>query len=288
MALTGDCNMESNHPNPDGHREYMEHLFHDSAGGATAFNTADGRKPAGDADVVLAVDTSESARPQLRVLRQQLAQVLDSAVERANSIRFALVSFREDPRFSGDPVDYTSRLEQDFTYEPTEIIAAAQRLRAAGGGGDAETMFSGLMTALELRWREGVKKSAIVVSDNGPHALEPFTDISIKDVIDKAWSVDPAAISVVDTGNASASPALQRVVDDTSGRIFVAPSPDETAEVLQVAIDDTSTGHTPGSPTPPSPRWTPPSSSTVPALTPRPGRSFPTGGTTTATASLMR
>lgn len=239
VDVTGEWKMESFHPNPDGHREYAEHLFADTAGGGVAFNTADGRKAAGDTDMVFTVDVSESMGPELVVLRAQLARIMASAVDRANSARFALVSFREDPRFSGDRGDYTSRLEQDFTYDPALVLAAANRLVAYGGGGNRETMFSGLTTGLGLDWREGVKKSALVLTDNWPHTPEPFTGITVDNVIDQAWSVDPAAISIVDTGNSMANPDSQRVVTETAGRSFAAATVADTATAFEAAVNDT-------------------------------------------------
>jgi len=239
VAVTGEWAMESYHPNPDGHDEYMKHLFFGTTKGGVAFNTAEGRKPAGDADMVFTVDVSESMGPELLVLKRQLARVMASAAGRANSARFALVSFREDPRFSGDPGDYTSRVEQDFTYDPTLVLAAANRLVAAGGGGNRETMFSGLQTSLDLDWREGVKKSAIVVTDNWPHTPEPFTGITVDDVIDQAWAVDPAAISIVDTGNSLDNPDAQRVVTETAGRGFPAATEADTAVAFEAAVNDT-------------------------------------------------
>jgi hypothetical protein len=217
----GDFMMEDFHPNPLGHEQYMRHLFDHVADGDQGFGAGAARKPAGDVDLVFAVDATASMAPELAALKARLGSVLSSAAAEANTIRFALVSYREEPRFSGDPVDYASRLEQDFTEDPAEIVAALAGLDADGGGGTRETMLSGLMTGLDLDWREGVKKSVIAVSDNAPHDPEPSTRIDATDVVDRAWAVDPAAVSVVDTGQASDNaPALQ-VVTETAGRAFV-------------------------------------------------------------------
>ncbi len=237
MVSLGKWKMEDFHPNPLGHEQYMRHLVDDVPGGDAAFGAGASRQAAGDLDLVFAIDVSESMDAELVTLKKRLSSVMGSARARANTVRFALVSFREDPRFSGDPGDYTSRLEQDFTDDPAQVVAAANKLVAQGGGGNRETMFSGLMTGLGLAWRPAVKKSVIAVSDNWPHSPEPFTGIDAATVVDKAWSVDPAAISIVDTGNATDNEAAQAVITETAGRAFVVAE-DEVENGVVDAVDE--------------------------------------------------
>jgi len=226
------------HSNPTGHEEYMDSL---SASGADGFGAGVNRRPPGDVDVVFAVDVSESMAGELAAVRSQMDRILAAAAGRANTARFAVVSFREDPRFSGDPADFTSRVEQDFTADPSLVTAAVRRLAAAGGGGSRETMLSGVMTGLELPWRTGVKKSVIVVSDNWPHDPERFTGLNAGAIVNRAWSVDPAAVSIVDTGNVAVNPTAQRIVRETAGVIETVASEDEAPLALERALEVTLT-----------------------------------------------
>ncbi len=238
-AGTEEAILEYYHANPEGLREYAAHVHTAAVGGAGVFGAGVNRKPTGDVDVVLTVDVSASMDGELARLRSQVGRILDGAKSRANTVRFALVSFREDPRFSGDPIDFTSRVEHDFTDDPAAIVAAVQSLEAAGGGGAYETMLSGLMSGLELDWRTGVKRSLVVVSDNWPHTPEQFTDISLKDVIDKAWAEAPAAISIVDTGNVVEDAGARRLVEETAGAFYDAASDDVVDAALEDAVNGT-------------------------------------------------
>ncbi len=223
------------HPNPHGHKEYARHLY-EYPGGSAAFGAGANRKPAGDVDVVFVVDTSDSMSAELKSLKAQLRGVMTTTRDRANTSRFALVSYREDPRYSGDPVDYLSRVERAFTTDPSAVASAADGLSAAGGGGDRETMWSGVKTAVDLPWRTDVKKQVIVITDNGAHNPEPFTGLDDAAIATAAWNVDPASVTVIDSGIGVSRAPVRRVVNATAGVLTEAPNEADLGPALDTAI----------------------------------------------------
>lgn len=225
------------HPNNKGQQIYAETLA--SGDGYVAYDAGANRKRTGDLDVVFVIDSSESMSDHLAAVKTEIARLVGNVAARANSSRFGVVTYREDPRFSADPADYASRLELDFTRDPSQVAPTISKITAKSGGGNRETMLSGLDTALDLRWRPRAKKALIVLSDNGPHDPEPFTGIDGDDIIEKAWAVDPAAVSIVDLGNAMQNADLPRVVRATGGLVATASDPADAPAALESVLNGT-------------------------------------------------
>jgi hypothetical protein len=220
------------HPNELGHPELARLLAqggsYNAGNGATSSN--------GDIDIIFAIDTTGSMGSSINQVKQYADQIVDNVTSRTSSARFGLVTYRDQPSYTGDPSDYASRLDQPFLTGSTAIKAAVNAISVGGGGDYPESMYSGLMTSLEQPWRPGVKKVVLVLADAPPHDPEPVTGYTAQTVIDKAFAVDPAEVYVVDTGGA-ADAAVQRIVTETGGDVVDAAISTDVPGAITAALN---------------------------------------------------
>ncbi|MEZ5192260.1 MAG: VWA domain-containing protein [Nocardioides sp.] len=222
------------HPNNLGHEAYKDLLV-----GASPLVTGGDTTASGDIDIVFTIDTTGSMGSYIAQVKQYAQSLIDQVNAQTNSARFALVSYRDDPAWTGYSGDYPARVESGFTTDPTALKSAINGLSVNGGGDWPETMYSGVDAALDLPWRPGVKKVVIVLADAPPHDPEPISGLTGQDVIDHALAVDPAEVYVVDTGSAVSS-SLANVVSSTGGSSVdssTADVPGALLALLQSAID---------------------------------------------------
>ena len=223
------------HPNNLGHEAYKDLLV-----GASPLTEGGTTAAAGDIDIVFTIDTTGSMGGYIAQVKQYAEDLVDQVQAQTNSARFALVSYRDDPAWTGYyGGDYPARVEHGFTTDAASLKTAVDGLSVGGGGDWPETMYSGIDAALDLPWRPGVKKVVIVLADAPPHDPEPISGLTGQDVIDHALAVDPAEVYVVDTGSAVDS-SLSNVIAGTGGSSVDASTSDVPAallELLQTAID---------------------------------------------------
>lgn len=220
------------HPNPRGHEEYAWLL---SQGGTYG---ADGGVPglSGDLDVVLAIDTTGSMGADIAQVRSYATTLIDNVTARTSSARFALVTYRDHPEWTGWSGDYPGRVEQGFTNDGAAIKSALDTITVNGGGDWPESMWSGIETGLDLPWRPGVKKVVIVLADAPPHDPEPVSGLTGADIVAHSLAIDPVEVYVVDTAYAMDA-ALQSVVDGTGGLAINADSAGDVPAALEDALD---------------------------------------------------
>lgn len=227
--------MEWYHPNPIGQEEYAGLLGQGDIYGA-AGGTA---SSSGDIDIVFAIDTTGSMSSSISAVRNYVSTLVDDVAARTSSARYALVSYGDNPAYTGNSLDYTARVDHGFTTDVTTLKTALGTLSAYGGGDWPEAMYSGIEAGIGLPWRPGVKKVIIVLADAPPHEPEPITGLTATQVTRDAIAVDPAEVYLVDTGQATSAP-LQQVVSETGGQIIDANSssdvPGALATVLDVAL----------------------------------------------------
>lgn len=220
------------HPNPQGHTEYAALLAQGGTYGATAGDVQE----SGDLDIVLAIDTTGSMGDDIDAVRSYTTTLIDNLAARTSSARYALVTYRDHPEHTGDPIDYPSRVDQAFTSDPATIKSALDGISVNGGGDYPESMWSGLRAGIGLPWRPGVKKVVIVLADAPPHDPEPISGLTAADIVAQAIAVDPAEVYVVDTYGAS-SPALRSVVEGTGGLIVDARSSSDVPGALEAVLE---------------------------------------------------
>jgi len=171
-------------------------------------------------DMAFVVDTTGSMWWTINRVRKDIQSIVDQIEANSRSARFALVSYRDDPRRTGDyEIDYPSKLHLDFTTDTDLLKQEIDKMDADGGDDLEETIYSGIMEAIKLRWRTGVRKVAVVLGDAPPLDPEPFTGYTASSVASEAYAVDPVEVYGVDTGGLS-SPEFASLVEASGGRIF--------------------------------------------------------------------
>jgi len=207
--------MEWYHYNPLGHQNLGRALSSFGTFGATggSFGTD------ADIDVAFVVDTTGSMGGQIAQVREDLSSLVDQLAATTDSFRVAVVSYRDFSERTGDPIDYPSRVDQTFTDDLPSIQAAIDSLTAAGGGDWPETVFSGIQAAIELPWRPGVTKIAIVIGDAPAHSPEPISNLTAEQIVANSIAVDPVQVIGVDSGGLNDNGAVGEISAGTGGSI---------------------------------------------------------------------
>ncbi|MFS6809955.1 hypothetical protein, partial [Staphylococcus aureus] len=82
-----------------------------------------------------------------------------------------------------------------------------------------ETVFSGVQEAINLPWRPGVTKLAIVIGDAPAHSPEPISNLTASQIIANSIAVDPVQIIGVNTGDIDENGAVSQIALGTGGSI---------------------------------------------------------------------
>lgn len=138
-----------------------------------------------DTDIAFVIDTTGSMGDEIDGVRENVKTLAESIAKAARSYRIALVDYKDGPD-EGDA--YVARTDVDFTADVAQFQAGADALSADGGGDYAESVYSGVEQALNLKWRDGVKKSVFIIGDAPGKDPEPASGLTQKDVIAKASS----------------------------------------------------------------------------------------------------
>ena len=145
-------------------------------------------------DVCFVVDTTNSMEDDIDNVVEHMEAILAQLSDKAESYRVALVDYRDFSERTGNDGDYPARVQLKFTDSEEEITRAIERLDLGYGGDDEETVYSALMTALELDWREDATKAVIILGDAAALDPEPETGYTFDDVtralIDGGVSID--------------------------------------------------------------------------------------------------
>ena len=129
----------------------------------------------GDIDVVFVVDATGSMTDDIDAVRSNVSGILTKLASITDSYRVALVTYKDFSDSGGDPDDYPSQVNLDFTTDADALRSALGNLEVTGGGDWPETVYSGVTSALNLSWRSGVRKIAIVLGDAPAKEPEPHT-----------------------------------------------------------------------------------------------------------------
>jgi alpha-tubulin suppressor-like RCC1 family protein/Mg-chelatase subunit ChlD len=220
------------HPNPAGHAGWATCLRPYGTFGTSG-------TLAGDVDVVFVIDTTGSMEDDIDAVKDFTVDFINLLQQSTSSYRFALVTYRDFPSHTGDPTDYPSRLDLDFTDDLFDIAAAIDGIQVDGGGDTPESVFSGLITGISgVDWRPAVQKVVVQLGDAPPHEPEPETGYTRNDVVAAAAAVDPAQVYVLDVSSGGVpAPALSEIADRTGGDVFSATSPSQVAQALADAIN---------------------------------------------------
>lgn len=223
------------HSNPLGHENWARGLSNFGTFGATggSFGTD------ADIDVAFVVDTTSSMDDDIAQVQADLSNLVNQLEATTDSYRVAVVSYRDFPERTGDPVDYPSRVDQTFTDDLTSIQAAIDSLTLGYGGDTPETVFSGIQAAIELPWRPGVTKIMIVIGDAPALSPEPISNLTVDQIIANSIAVDPVQVIGVDTYALNSNGALGQVSAGTGGSVIPDTSglANTISEILNTAVN---------------------------------------------------
>lgn len=222
------------HPNLIGHAQIAE-LIKNKVGVPSPARTDKGIAR-GDIDIAFVIDSTGSMQDDVDAVRSRVHEIVTRVEKNASSHRFALVDYKDHPKF--DSANYLAKTQLDFTSDPKALEKALGSLTYKGGnlGNVAASAHSGVMQALKLKWRDGVRKIVIVIGDAPPRDPEPGTGYTAASVAKAAWEIDPAVVYGIDTGGLTSS-AFKDLVNRSGGTIAESASPDNVATLINQAID---------------------------------------------------
>lgn len=205
------------HPNAVGHENWGGAISVLDTFGAVGGSFEGG----GNVDLAFVVDTTGSMAGEIAEVRTNLNALVDELSAAKASFRVAVVSYRDFPERAG-PGNFPSRVDQTFTNNLGAIRAGIESLEAVGGGDFRESVLSGIKEAIDLPWRAGVTKVAVVIGD-APALIEsgaePISGLTPAQVVSASIAVDPVQVVAVDVGSLT-SPELSTIVDGTGGAII--------------------------------------------------------------------
>ena len=133
-----------------------------------------------DTDIVFVIDSTGSMGDEIGAVKAYVNNLADAIGGVSASYRMALVDYKDDCD------SYQSRVDVDFTSDVPTFKEGVSNLYADGGGDEAESVYSGLNTALDLDWRDGVRRSIFIIGDAPGKDPEPVTGFTQSDIVDKA------------------------------------------------------------------------------------------------------
>ena len=220
------------HPNITGHAEIAK-LIAEKVGVPTFNNQEPSTKS--DIDIAFVIDSTGSMKDNVGALRARVNEIMKQTEKGASSYRFALIDYKDHPKFNTQ--NYLARTDVDFTSDGSVLEKGLDSLTYEGGnlGNTNASVYSGVMQAVNLKWRNGVKKIVVVIGDAPPRDPEPGTGYTAASVAKAAYEVDPVSVYGIDTGQLSSS-EFQNLVSSSSGTTASAPSPDQVSDLVNKAI----------------------------------------------------
>lgn len=189
-------------------------------------------------DLIFVIDTTGSMEDDIAEVRANALRILDRVAASGADWRISIVTYRDHPQAPyGDPGDYPSRVELNFSSDYGEITGAINGIRIGGGADFQESVYSGLHTAISQSWRPGVRKVIILMGDAPPHNPEPITGYTHNSVLQAAYDADPVSIYPIQIADDSDTRfAFQSLADGSSGRLFTARTADDVVDTLVYTV----------------------------------------------------
>ena len=185
-----------------------------------------GRRAAAMLDLVFAIDTTGSMFDDIDAVREAARRIVTRSRPPAPTTgsRSSRTRITRSTR-TATRATSASRVDQPFSRDSGDFERALDAIEVGGGNDWPESVYSGLMAAIGLPWRDGATKAVIPLGDAPPHDPEPFTGFTASSVVAAALAVDPAEIyPVVVGGDTDALTAFGTLAAGTGGR----PSPRRT------------------------------------------------------------
>jgi hypothetical protein len=188
-------------------------------------------------DLIFVIDTTGSMGDDIDEVKRNALAILERITASEADWRIGIVTYRDHPGYGGDSGDYPSYVDLDFSTNPSQIQSAINAIEVNGGGDTPESVYSGLMTALEFEWRNGAKKAIVLMGDAPPHDPEPVTGLQMDDVLQYAFNLDPVNIyPLLIADNPETRVTFQQLADGSSGRMFYAASAEYVIDTMFTTI----------------------------------------------------
>jgi subtilisin family serine protease len=208
----------------------------------------------GSLDLCFVIDTTGSMMDDMDNVKQNMVRILGEIGEKTDDYRIALIDYRDFPERTGAKSDYPSDIKLEFSRDDSTILEAINRLELGYGGDDPETVYSGLMAAVGLKWRPEATKVISVIGDAPPLDPEPYTGYTKDSVMTALYKADirididtsdarvlgageDSAIHVHSIGTDASYDAVDffQELSDTTGGTFV--NVGDASEVSDAIID---------------------------------------------------
>ena len=144
----------------------------------------------GGLDLCFVVDTTESMEDDIDNAKKNMTNILTHLAAKTENYRVALIDYRDYPDRTDRDDDYPAKMQLSFTNDTSAITDAINGLSLGFGGDNNETVYSGLMSAVNLPWRSDAKKVIIVLGDAPPLDPEPYTDYTYNDILLAVFNSD--------------------------------------------------------------------------------------------------
>jgi len=178
----------------------------------------------GPLDIAFVIDSTGSMADEIEEVKKNVTALVGQIAAIDPDYRLALVDYKDEPE---EASLYQSRLDLDFSTDVGAFDRELSALEALGGGDEAESVYSGLMTALDRDWRAGAKKIVVQIGDAAAKDPEPITGYTLRTVQMKALSVDPATVDTIQSGeDPEASSSFSAIAAATGGQNVKLPETD--------------------------------------------------------------
>ena len=236
--------------------------FHFSEGGWPAHTTSVRLCPVGGCtrigqtqNIVFVTDTTRSMGDDIAAVKASATDIVNALASSGDDYRVALVDYRDLPEPPyGEPGDYQVRTVLAFSSDTSTIVSAIDSLTVGGGNDVPESVFSGLMQAINLSWRTDANKTIILMGDAAPHDPEPSTNYTLSTVLDAANAFGTsqrsflAELIINGVGTVQIYPiaiggwsdveaAFQTIADGTGGTAFQANAAPDVTDAVLGALD---------------------------------------------------
>ena len=196
-------------------------------------------------DVVFAVSATAAMADDAAAIRANMRSIIDRAADSASSYRFALVSY------GGATGDERARTHVDLTADAAAVEKGLDALAGGSAGGVGETgragapVYSGVMQAMSLSWRSGVRREVIVIGDAPADDPEPrtgYTSALVARAARAARGGAQVAIYGIGAGGVPGSESLGgsesfgALASASGGSVAEAGSPDDLPGLIDDAV----------------------------------------------------
>lgn len=140
-------------------------------------------------DLCFVIDTTGSMGDDIGNAKENMNKIIATLSAKTEDYRVAIVDYRDFPE-EGDDYDYPAKVQLNFTNDANRITSTINSLGLGNGGDEAETVYSGIMTALSLNWRPDAEKIIIVLGDAPPKDPEPNTGYTYEQILCALYNAD--------------------------------------------------------------------------------------------------